>query len=290
MIETIESEYIHDGNAENFPQLVIENSKLGPVLLNFWSRTAGPCLRQYPILDKLIHTYDGRLLLINIDIEKEIQISKNYGIASVPTLKLIRFGDVVVTLHGYQNESDLHEMLEMYVTRESDKIIEQAVQEYSQGNHEKSYQLLSDAIVDDQINPRLPLMICKLLKHEKRFTEAYNLLDVIPEKLQNELEILKLSNQLFFDMKIESVDDLDEIIKNENKNLPDLTQIQILSAYYVIEQNYESALLQLEKIINLNHKFDESYARKAMLKIFNIIGDDNNLAQKFRPLLLKYSH
>lgn len=159
MIESIESDYIHDGNADNFTALVIDNSKLGPVLVNFWSRAAGPCLRQYPILDKLVHEYNGRLLLINIDTEKEIIVSKNYGIASVPTLKLIRFGEVVATLHGFQSESDLRNVVDKYVTRDSDKVIEQAIQEYSQGNQAKSYQLLSDAIIDDQINPRLPLTI-----------------------------------------------------------------------------------------------------------------------------------
>ena len=69
MVDSIESPYIHAANAENFQPLVIENSKRGPVLVNFWSKKAGPCLRQYPLLDKLVHDYKGRLLLINIDTE-----------------------------------------------------------------------------------------------------------------------------------------------------------------------------------------------------------------------------
>lgn len=60
------------------------------MLVNFWSRKAGPCLRQYPILDKLIHDYAGRVPLINIDADEEISVAKDYGISSVPTLKLFR--------------------------------------------------------------------------------------------------------------------------------------------------------------------------------------------------------
>ena len=104
MIETIDSPYIHAAVADNFKSLVLDNSNQGPVLVNFWSKKAGPCLRQYPVLDKLIHHYGGRVLLVNIDTEKEIVITKEYGITSVPTWKLFRDGRVVETWHGYQSE------------------------------------------------------------------------------------------------------------------------------------------------------------------------------------------
>ena len=104
MIDTVDSPYIHTATSDNFNQVVIENSHKGPVLVNFCSKKAGPCLRQYPILDKIIHKYNGLLLLVNIDTETEISITKDYGIASVPTLKLYRDGEVHETCHGYQSD------------------------------------------------------------------------------------------------------------------------------------------------------------------------------------------
>ncbi|MDX2506475.1 MAG: thioredoxin domain-containing protein [Gammaproteobacteria bacterium] len=76
MVDSINSPYIHAANADNFQSLVIENSKRGPVLVNFWSKKAGPCLRQYPLLDKLVHDYKERLLLINIDVDSELKITR----------------------------------------------------------------------------------------------------------------------------------------------------------------------------------------------------------------------
>jgi len=289
MIETIESDFIHDGNTDNFSSMVIDNSTLGPVLVNFWSRQAGPCLRQYPILDKLVHEYAGRLLLINVDTEKEIIISKDYGIASVPTLKLFRFGDVKFTLHGYQAESDLKKFIDQYVTRDSDKIIEQAIQEYSQGNQDKSYQLLSDAIMEDQINPRLPLTICKLLKHDKRFDEALTLLASLPAELKANFEIAQLSNQLFFIAIADFIENIEILLDSTGNNQDEVSRHQQLSAYYVLENKFELALQELEKIISVDRNFDNDYARRAMLKIFEMMNDEV-LVQKFRPLLLKYTH
>jgi putative thioredoxin len=139
MIGTINSPYIHAANSENFKALVLENSKAGPVLVNFWSRKAGPCLRLYPTLDKLVHHYNGRLLLVNIDTENEFVFTKEYGIASVPTLKLFRHEQVVETQHGYQSEKDLMAVLDLHVVRDSDLTLAQAVQRYTQGQHGEAY-------------------------------------------------------------------------------------------------------------------------------------------------------
>ena len=105
MIESIDSPYIHAANSDNFKSMVLDNSRKGPVLVNFWSRKAGPCLRLYPVLDKLVHQLKGRFLLVNIDVDNEFVVTREYGIKSVPTLKLFRNGVVVESKHGYQSES-----------------------------------------------------------------------------------------------------------------------------------------------------------------------------------------
>ena len=181
-------------------------------------------------------------------------------------------------------------MIEKYITRDSDKIIAQAIQEYSLGNHDKAYQMLSDAILEDQINPRLPLTICKLLKYEKRYDEALTLLESLPPEIKDETEITLLFNNLFFISIAGFIDDIHAFKDNNVNDQSNLTYIKKLSAYYVIEKQYELALQELEKIINLSADFDEGYARVAMLKIFDFIGKDHALVQKFRPLLLKYTH
>jgi thioredoxin-like negative regulator of GroEL len=80
MIETVQSTYIQEGTTENFKSLVLENSHSGAVLVNFWSRKAGPSLRQSPVMDKVFHDHGGRLLLVNADTEKEFFYTKEYRI------------------------------------------------------------------------------------------------------------------------------------------------------------------------------------------------------------------
>ena len=100
MIDSIDSPYIIEATSNNFKPLVLENSKQGPVLVNFWSKNAGPSLRQYPILDQIVHHYDGRLLLINVDADTEVGVSKEYGRSRVPRLKLYGAQEGVGPLSG----------------------------------------------------------------------------------------------------------------------------------------------------------------------------------------------
>lgn len=290
MIETIHSPYIHDGTTDNFKSLVLDNSNTGPVLVNFWSRKAGPCLRQYPILDKLIHDYGGRLLLVNVDTEKEFIFTKEYGIASVPTLKLFRFGKVVETLHGYQSEHDLKKLLDLHVARTSDKTLADAIRRYAEGKHIEAYEIITNAIVEDPINPRLPLAMCKLLKHEERYQEALQLINAAPEHIRNDKDIKQLYSLLSFYVDAGEVDDIKVLIARADSSLEDMAAKKQLAAYYVIHQLYDDALQQLENILEIDPKYADNYAQKAMLKVFTLLGEDHPLVVQYRSVLKRNVH
>jgi putative thioredoxin len=290
MIENIHSPYIVDATSDNFKSLVLDNSHSGPVLANFWSRKAGPCLRQYPILDQLVHQYEGRLLLVNIDTEKERVFTKEYGIASVPTLKLFRYGEVVETWHGYQSAEGLTKVLDLYVARDSDQALAQAIQLYAEGQREGAYELVANAIIEDPINPRLPLTMCKLLTHEERYDEALKLIDALPEDIRKNTDIVQLHALLSFFIDIDTTQDMNALVARIKSSPNDLDAKQQLVAHYVIQQQYEQALQELVSIMERDPSYKENYAQKAMLKVFDIVGRDHELVSRYRSNLMRYSH
>jgi putative thioredoxin len=290
MIETIDSPYIHAAIADNFQSLVLDNSSHGPVLVNFWSRKAGPCLRQYPILDKIIHHYGGRILLVNIDTEKEVIITKQYGITSVPTLKLFRDEQVVETWHGYQSEENLLKVLDNYVARESDQELARAVQTYAEGKTTEAYEMIANAIVNDPVNPRLPLAMCKLLKHEERYEEALKVINALPDALRNNAEITQFHDLLNFYVDIDPTKNIAELNALLETSPQDWAIKQQLIAHFVIRQQYDQALEQLVNIMDTEPGYSDNYAQKAMLQVFNLLGSKHPLVAKYRPALRRYTH
>ncbi len=294
MIEdTLDSPYIHAAIRDDFAAMVLENSRTGPVLANFWSEKAGPCLRQYPILDKLVYHYGGRLLLVNIDADTEVEITKEYGIASVPTLKLFRHGQIIETLHGYQSETDLRRMLDPHIARESDQVLAEAIKHYAQAEHTRAYEMISEAIVRDPLNPRLPLALCKLLKHEQRYQDAINLISTLPANIAAQKDIVELQYQLEFSAITASNPDSEQntaILEQQAiESDDDLELKKQLSAHYAVRHNYQQALSTLLAIMDMNQNFDDQYARKAMLKIFILLGGEHELINQYRPFLRRYN-
>lgn len=289
-IQTIDSPFVHAASQENFAALVLDNSSKGPVLVNFWSRKAGPCLRQYPVLDKVIHGYKGRVLLVNIDIDHEFVIPKEYGITSVPTLKLFRDREVVETRHGYQSENDLQAMLDNYIERDSDALLAQAIQHYAQKNPTLAYQVLTDAIVDDPENPRLPLAMGKMLKYEQRYDDALKLLLALPADLQKNTEIMLYRNLLSFYLEIDPQDGIEVLMSRITDNPDDLSARQQLAAHFTIDLQYEQALQQLVEIMDIDQSYQDDFAQSAMLKLFTIVGSTSPLIAKYRNHLRRYRH
>ncbi|MBI3561747.1 MAG: tetratricopeptide repeat protein [Gammaproteobacteria bacterium] len=290
MVDTLASPYIHAADADTFNALVLDNSQQGPVLVNFWSKKAGPCLRQYPILDKLIHHYNGKVLLVNVDTEQEVAVTKDYGIASVPTLKLFRHGQAAVTLHGYQSEEELIKLLDRFVTRESDLALAQAIRRYSEGKAEDALALIAEAIVADPVNPRLPLAMAKLLKHQERYHDALVLLKALPAEILKNTEIASFRDRLTFYVEADFSHDLTALLQQQTLQPHDNSIKQQLVAHYVITQQYDLALAQLATIMEQQPGFNANYAQQAMLRVFNIIGREHPLVARYRDYLKRYSH
>jgi putative thioredoxin len=291
MIEqNLDSPYIHAATADNFNTLVLENSNQGPVLVNFWSKKAGPCLRQYPILDKLIYQLEGKVLLINIDTDSDYEITNRYGITSVPTLKLFLKETIVDTRYGFQSEEDLSKLLKQYVVRPSDKILAEAVRLYSLNARSKAIELITQTIVDDPTNPRLPLALCKILKHEGRYTEADKILTSLPEEISKNQAIKILHYLISFYLLIDETNTIDSLLEQLNESPDNLELRKQLSAWYVTEQQFELAINELITIIETNKTFDNNYPKHALLKIFTLLGYEHELVKKYRTKLNHYTH
>ncbi len=279
MIENIESAFIHAATDESFKALVLDNSEKGPVLVNFWSKKAGPCLRQYPLLDQLVHNYQGKFLLINVDTETEVICTKEYGISSVPTLKLFRRGQVQASLHGFQDEAALKQLIEAHISRVSDQTLAEALALYSQNQQEAAYGKIAEAIIDDPDNPRLPLALAKLLMHEQRIEEADKLLNALPSPVNQDPEILQMQARLYFFKLVQAIE-LDEAgLITRAQTEPDLLIAkQELVAHYVMTDQLEAAFaLLLDKT--------PTDAEKALLQqLFRLLGD-NPLVATYRNQL-----
>lgn len=100
-------------NEKEFKQEVLD-SRL-PVFVDFWAPWCGPCRTIEPVLEELSEEYAGRMKFVKINIDENPNISGEYKIMSIPTLKIFKDGEVVDRTAGVKSKVQLEELISKYV-------------------------------------------------------------------------------------------------------------------------------------------------------------------------------
>ena len=92
-------------NEKSFETEVV-NSEL-PVLIDFWAEWCGPCKEIAPILDEINNEMDDKIKIVKLNIDKNPNIPNKYGVQSIPTLIILKKGEIVGTKVGSCLKSEL---------------------------------------------------------------------------------------------------------------------------------------------------------------------------------------
>lgn len=77
-----------------------------PVLIDLWAEWCGPCRKVSPIVDEIAAEHDD-LDVYKINIDEQPQVSRDYGVMSIPTLLLFKDGQLVNRIVGAKPKAAL---------------------------------------------------------------------------------------------------------------------------------------------------------------------------------------
>jgi putative thioredoxin len=280
-----DTQYSFDVTVESFQQQVIDASHQVPVLVDFWATWCGPCQTLMPLLSKLAEDYQGQFLLAKVEIDQQQQLATHFGVRSVPTVKLVKNGQIVDEFTGALPEGEIRAFLDKHIEKESDRRMQQAVALYEQGEAEPALQQMQQIILDDDSNMKNRVIFAEALIKEQRYEDARQLLNSLSMDVQMTPEVSALYAQLEFSETLDQADDVESLQKRIEADPKDSEARYQLSARYLSTGDYEPAMDQLLEIVRRDRGYQDDAGRKGLLRIFEMLGNSGELVSKYRRLL-----
>ena len=94
----------------NFQAEVLD--KKGIALVDFWAEWCGPCRMLTPVVEELASDYEGKALIAKVDVDENAELSQKYGVRSIPTILILKDGEVVDKHVGVTTKQALAEKIE----------------------------------------------------------------------------------------------------------------------------------------------------------------------------------
>lgn len=249
--------YIVDGTSENFPRLVLENSRRGPVVVNFWSPRAGPCLVAMPRLVRVASEYEGRLLVVMINTDEYVELARRLEVRSLPMLKIFRNGAVIDSLQGVESESELRAFLNKYGSRSDD-----VLRAYESGARREAVEIAAHEALEKPGDPSCALRVAKLLVLDGRPQEAFSLLEALPFALRDTGEIGALHAHLALIVAMDDEQQKPSAGPLSSK-AKDAERLFLAAALALRADDYEAACLRLLESAKADPRFRDGLAERA---------------------------
>jgi len=84
------------------------------VLVDFWAQWCGPCKMIAPLIESLSNEIP-EVIFAKVDVDQNLSLAREFGIASIPTLKIFKGGNVVDTITGFKPKEELEAAIKKHL-------------------------------------------------------------------------------------------------------------------------------------------------------------------------------
>ncbi len=277
--------YVFDVNQENFDKVVLEGSNDVPVLVDFWAPWCGPCKTLKPLLEKLAEEYAGQFILAKIDSDENQALAGQYGVRGIPNVKAFFKGKIINEFSGAIPESELRDFLSKVIPSPAEELRIEAVELNNKNELDAALLKINEALALDKENMAIQLDKARILFRSKQIDEAKAIIDNFPIQMQTDPATVDLLNRIELALKTSDLPDEATLLANISADSKDLQSRLNLANLHIGNNQYQQALEQLIEVIKLDRNYNDDEARKTMLSLFNVLGNQHVLVRQYRKKL-----
>jgi len=269
------SSLIINVNKGNFEYEVINYSKDTPVLVDFWAEWCVPCKTLDPILVDLVTEEEGAFRLARLNVDENPDLTLRFNVTSVPAVKAFRDGSIVAEFSGLKPRDYITKFLRHVVPSTSDIQLDKGDSMLHNRAWQEASQAYQSVLEDRPQHPRALLGYAKALLAQGKGEEAAQILDTFPPSHEYAAaeQLRPLANALT-QPEIQAEESLSSIEATYRRSFR-LIRIG----------NLPAAIDGLLEVLRQDKHYRDDAARKIVLALFEILGQDNPTTQQYQKEL-----
>jgi len=266
------SEYIKIVNEVDFDYEVIAYSNQTPVVVDFWAEWCKPCKSLTPLLEKLAEDAQGTYRLAKVNVDDNPNLAIRFSVRSIPNIKAFRDGLVVSEFLGLQPEPRVREFLRNIAPSQIDLLLEKGQSQLESMSWKEAESSFAQFLAK---SPNQPAGLLGLLKSQLMLgnnSQARQIISDFPPSPE-------YARMLLLVPLLEALSDT---------ALVDVIQEDPLFAAYqnairlIHRGNLPAAMDGIIDILRQDKHFRNELARKILLSLFEVLGENHSITQQYR--------
>lgn len=275
--------HVFDVTTEGFQTDVLEKSLTTPVLLDFWAEWCGPCKQFGPLLEKLAAEYNGAFVLAKVDVDAQQQLAGYFQIRSVPTVMLVKEGQVVDGFPGVIPDGQLRQFLAQHGIEPGQPAEPEEAAPPTPAEEVARLRAESAARPDDD---SLRLDLALALARNGDTAEASQLLDALPANLGTDERARNAGVLIANAAALQDAPARAELERRIAADPADLTARHLLGLRLLGDGEVEAALEQFFEMLRRDRNFEDGLPQRALTQAFDVITDAELVARYRRQMAL----
>ena len=278
---------VFDIDLRTFAQDVVERSKQVPVVVLFWTDQVAPSVDMRQSLERLVGQYQGKFALGLSDIAKDQSLAQQLRVQGIPSIRVIKDGQLAEQMEGPQGENVLRELIDRLTMSSGDVLKQSLTQHLEREDWNAALETLQQAINEEPNNPAYKVEWADILAIQGDVEGARTVLATIAE---DAAERERPATRLEIAEEAAGMGELDAALAAVTADEADLEARYRVAILLAQARRYEEALEQAMTILATDRDFREDAGRVTMIRVMTLLGKGSEVATRYRRRMFNFMH